>query len=94
MSLRSLLNTSNRPQERAQHFPFEPNSIQEGKQSDTILHKEPSPPLDKDEKKYTQQVVGSFLYYAWAIDVTILLALSNIASQQANPTEKTTKRVS
>ena len=40
-----------------------------------------------------QQVVGSFLYYARAVDMTILHALSEIASQQANPTEKTIQRV-
>ena len=37
--------------------------------------------------------MGSFLYDACAIDMTILLALSDIASEQANPTEKTMKRV-
>ena len=44
--------------------------------------------------KYVQQeVVGSFLFYACAIDMTILLALSVIASDQANPTKATMKRV-
>ena len=37
--------------------------------------------------------MGSFLYYARAVDLTILHALSEIASQQANPTEKTIQRV-
>ena len=40
-----------------------------------------------------QQVVSSFLYYARPVDLTILHALSEIASQQANPTEKTIQRV-
>ena len=48
---------------------------------DTIPHEEPSLLLDKDEKKYIQQVVGSFVYYARAIDMTILLTLSNSASK-------------
>ena len=39
-----------------------------------------SPPLCTDKAKYIQQVVGSLLYYARAIDMTILHALSDISS--------------
>ena len=49
--------------------------------------------MDKAGKKYIQQVVGSFLYYARAVDMTILHALNEIASEQAEPTENTRKRV-
>ena len=52
------------------------------------MHKESSPALDKEEKKHVQQAVGSFLHYARAINMTILPALSDIASEQTNPTEK------
>jgi hypothetical protein len=38
-------------------------------------------------KKRIQQIIGSFLYYARAVNHTILMALSAIASQQALPTE-------
>ena len=38
-------------------------------------------------------MVGSFLFYARAVDLTILLALSDIAGQQENPTERTMQRV-
>ncbi len=44
-------------------------------------------------KKHIQQVVGSFLYYARAGDPTILMALSDIATQQSVPTENTKKWV-
>ena len=44
-------------------------------------------------KKYVQGVIGSFLYYARAIDMTILCALSAIASDQANPAKRTMQRV-
>jgi len=44
-------------------------------------------------KKRVQQIVGSFLYYAWAVDPTILMALSEISSQQSAPTENTMKWV-
>jgi hypothetical protein len=45
-----------------------------------------SPLLDNAGKKRIQQVIGSFLYYARAVNPTILMALSNIATQQATPT--------
>jgi hypothetical protein len=44
-------------------------------------------------KKHVQQIVGSFLYYAQTVDHTILMALSEISSQQVAPTENTMKRV-
>ena len=91
--LKQLAKYKQPPPKTPQHCPFEPKPIQYGKQSDTIPHEEPSPLLDKDEKKYIQQVVGSFLYYARAIYMTILLALSDIASEQGNPTEKPMKIV-
>ena len=50
-----------------------------------------SPKLDDGGKLRIQQVLGTCLYYARAIDDTILPALSSIASEQATPTERTTK---
>ena len=91
---KQLVNYLQPPQKQAQHSPFKPNRIHYGKKSDEIQHKEPTPALNKEEKNYIQQVVGSFLHYARAIDMTILFTLSNIASKQANPTKKTIKRVS
>ena len=35
-----------------------------------------------------QRIVGGLLYYARAVDLTLLHPLSAIASQQASPTEK------
>ena len=48
-----------------------------------------TPLFPDSDKKRIQQIVGSFLYYARAIDSTILPALSKISSTQANPTEAT-----
>ena len=36
-----------------------------------------SPLLDKEQKKYVQAVTGTLLYYARAVDPTILIALSD-----------------
>ena len=47
-----------------------------------------SPLLSEKQTKYIQQVVGTFLYYARALDSTMLPALNDIGSQQAAPTQK------
>ena len=49
--------------------------------------------LDKEGKLFVQQVLGTFLYYARAVDCTMLVALSAIATDQACPTEETMKKV-
>ena len=45
--------------------------------------------LDKAGKLFIQQVTGTFLYYARAVDGSMLVALSAIATAQASPTEAT-----
>ena len=47
--------------------------------------------MDDKEKKRLQQVVGVFLYYARAVDPTMLHALNVLATQQAKGTENTIK---
>ena len=51
-----------------------------------------SPPLDKEGKHFIQRVNGKFLYLGRAVDLTILAAVSALASQQATPTEETKRR--
>jgi hypothetical protein len=52
-----------------------------------------SPPLSKEDKKYVQEVVGTFLYYAQCVDSTMLTALGSIPTQQANLTKNTMIKV-
>jgi len=78
---------------RKQYCPFEPKPIHYGKKSDEIVPEAESPPVGKDGEKYIRQVVGSFLYYARAVDMTILTALNDIAAEQAKPTQRTMQRV-
>ena len=40
-----------------------------------------------------QQIIGTCLFYARAVDCTILLAISSIANEQANATEESEKRI-
>ena len=91
--MKQLLRYAHERPRRPQHCPYEPKPIRYGKSSDTLVHEDDGDPLGDEDKKFIQQVVGSFLYYARAVDMTILMALSEIASQQANPTERTMKRV-
>ena len=51
-----------------------------------------SPLLSPKETKHVQSTTGSFLYYGRAIDYTILPALNDIASAQAQPTQKTKEK--
>jgi hypothetical protein len=51
------------------------------------------PPLSKEDKKYVQEVAGTFLYYARCVDSTMLTALGSIPTQQANPTKNTMIKV-
>ena len=48
-------------------------------------------PLDKVRIKRIQQICGIFLYYARALDHTMLTSISKIASAQAAPTEEIEK---
>jgi hypothetical protein len=47
------------------------------------------PPLDKAGKKFNQEVCKVFLFLACGVDGGLLPALSALAPQQANPTERT-----
>ena len=52
-----------------------------------------SPVLTSDDKIFSQEVNGTFLHCARAVNATILTALGSIATQQANLTENTIKKV-
>jgi hypothetical protein len=50
------------------------------------------PKLNGKGIKSIQQIIGSILYYARAVNMTVLRALSLIAVEQTNATEKTIAR--
>jgi hypothetical protein len=78
---------------KPQHCPYVPNPIKYGKDNQSPSPLDKSPHLNKAHKKRIQQIVSSFLYYAWAVDPIILMALLENASQQAAPTENTMEHV-
>jgi hypothetical protein len=49
--------------------------------------------LPKEDKKFIQEVIGTFLYYARCDNSAMLAALGSTATQQANPTKNTMKKV-
>jgi hypothetical protein len=48
-----------------------------------------SPPLPQQSITLVQKIAGTFLYYAMAVDPTMLVALGSIAATQAKATQKT-----
>jgi len=71
---------------KPQNCPFSPQPKQYGSEAQRPIKPDTSPPLSKDQKKQVQRVVGSILYYARAVDLTVLMALSTIASEQSKTT--------
>ncbi len=78
--------------DRLQYCPSLPNPIMYSKDTQAPTPTDDSPLLENAGKKCIKQVMGKFLYYAQAVDLTILMALSDIATQQAAPTENTNKQ--
>eukprot|EP00804_Cyclotella_cryptica_P001552 CCRYP_003759-RA/>CCRYP_003759-RA protein AED:0.38 eAED:0.38 QI:0/0/0/1/0/0.5/2/0/316 len=72
-----------------QNVPYKPFPKKYGTAAQDPLPKDASGPLDSAGQKRIQQIVGALLYYARAVDNTILLSLSAIASEQAHPTQLT-----
>jgi hypothetical protein len=50
--------------------------------------KDETPPLTAQQCLTIQKVTGSVLYYARAVDPTVLMPLNNIATEQTKVTEK------
>ena len=70
--------------DKPQHCPFLPNPITYGKDTQAPMPTNDSPLLDNASKKCIQQVIGSFLYYARAINPTILMAMDNFPGRDSD----------
>ncbi len=66
---------------KPQHCPYTPAPKQYGAVAQT--------PLPTVEIKEIQRIVGSILYYSRAVNITVLMALSSIASEQMRGTTNT-----
>ena len=56
-----------------------------GKNTHKPIPKDISPATTPEEVKHIQQIVSSIFYYARVIYLTVLMALSTIASRQTKP---------
>jgi hypothetical protein len=74
---------------KPQHCPYSPEPKQFGSEAQQPLPDNTSQLRSNKGKKGIQKIVGSILYYARAVDMTVLMVLSTIAMSQAKPTEKT-----
>jgi hypothetical protein len=75
-----------------QNCPYSPTHKQFGSEAQRPLPPNSTPRLNKKGIKRVQQIVGSILYYARAVDMTVLMALSTIAIEQTKATEQTLAR--
>ena len=55
--------------------------------------KSPAEELDENNQKIPQKFVGKFLYYAGAIDPTMLMAINSLMAIQKKPIIETTKQI-
>ncbi len=75
-----------------QHCPYSPEPKKNGSEAQTPLSIDTLRPFGDKEIKAVQKIVGSILYYAQAVDMTVLMALSTIASKQTKGTERTMEK--
>jgi hypothetical protein len=77
---------------RLQRCPYSPKPKKIGSEAQAPLPPDESPKLDEKGIKRIQQIVGSILYYARAVDMTCLAALVTIAINKKKATKKTMDR--
>jgi hypothetical protein len=89
---RQLLKYKHVTTSRPQHCPYSPKPKKYGSEAQAPLSIDTSRPLGDKEIKVVQKIVGSILYYARAVDMTVLMALSTIASEKMKGTERTMRK--
>ena len=67
---------------RPQYCPYLPKPKRFGSEAQAPLPPNTLPPLDAEGIKRAQQIVGSILYYAWAVNMMVVIALSSITVKQ------------
>jgi hypothetical protein len=82
------------PPRHPQHSPHAAPLRKFGPAAQEPVEHDTLPILPLHRIRRIQQIIGTILYYARAIDLTTLVALSSIAADQTQATEDTEKRVS
>jgi len=76
-----------KPPARPQHSPHTAPPRLFGQAAQNPVEHDPKPILPPDRIKHIQQIIGTIMYYARTADLTTLVALSSIASEQTQATE-------
>jgi hypothetical protein len=74
---------------KTQNQPFPHTPIKYGQKKQYAKTASTAPALDAAGKKFIQKVCEKFLFYGRAVDSTLLMPISAIASQSATPTTET-----
>jgi hypothetical protein len=74
---------------RPEHSPHHWNAPKYGAKVQYAKPDDATPCLDSSSKQRVQEIIGTFLFYAWAINLTMLKALGTMLTQQSNLTEAT-----
>lgn len=89
----NMLHRFNHDATPPQYAPFPVRPIQYGVTMQEEVPHDTSEILNDAQKTLIQQIIGTLLYYARAVDMTLLAALSSVASQQSKPTKQTWQHV-
>ena len=89
----ALIRFKHKTPKRKQNQPYQHVILNYGAKTQYAVGPDGTALLDKDGKKFVQQITGTFLYYAREVESTMLVALSALASEQASPTQKTMEKV-
>lgn len=73
----------------AEHSPYHWNLPKYGAKIQYADAEDSTPLLDAMDKQRVQEIIATFLFYARAIDNTMLKALGTMLTQQSKPTEAT-----
>ena len=82
------LNTKGKPK-RLQHAPSKHTAPKYGAKVQYAKEPDTSEPLSKERIKLLMEIIGVFLFYARAIDNTMLVALGTLGSAQSKGTDNT-----
>ena len=86
--IRALLRFVHNAQ-RPEHSPHRWTEPNYGAKIQYAPEDDQSHPLDAKDITFIQQVLGTFLYYARAVDNTMLVAINDLGTQQSKGTYKT-----
>ena len=90
---RALLRFHHEMPTRPQHSPHRAAPPLYSKQQQLTPKPNTTPLLDAANNKTTQEIIGTLLYYACAVNPTLLVALSTLATQQTKGTKQTMKDI-